>query len=136
MELREQLARAIAKRGEWETSSWLAEAEDVLEVIRPIIEERDALRAEIEALKKQAPAAFLIPGTITRDKLLAAANGRNSTALYLATGAQPAPSVPDGWKLVPIEPTRDMLDRMDLGGNMLYRYRAMLAAAPKPENKE
>lgn len=50
-------------------------------------------------------------------------------------GAQPAPSVPTGWKLVPIDPTRNMLDIMDLGSNMLYRYRALLAAAPKPEGE-
>src|SRR5690606_33647635 len=25
-------------------------------------------------------------------------------------GAQPAPSIPEGWKLVPIEPTHEMLD--------------------------
>ena len=47
--------------------------------------------------------------------------------------AQPAPSVPTGWKLVPIDPTRNMLDIMDLGSNMLYRYRALLAAAPEPK---
>lgn len=51
------------------------------------------------------------------------------------TGAQPAPIVPTGWKLVPIDPTRNMLDIMDLGSNMLYRYRALLAAAPKPEGE-
>jgi len=44
---------------------------------------------------------------------------------------QPASSVPTGWKLVPIDPTRNMLDIMDLGSNMLYRYRALLAAAPE-----
>jgi hypothetical protein len=50
---------------------------------------------------------------------------------YMGEPAQPAPSVPDGWKLVPIDPTRNMLDIMDLGSNMLYRYRALLAAAPE-----
>ena len=48
--------------------------------------------------------------------------------------AQPAPSVPTGWKLVPIDPTRNMLDIMDLGSNMLYRYRALLAAAPEAKS--
>ena len=32
---------------------------------------------------------------------------------------------------MPTDPTRIMLDCMDLGSNMLYRYRALLAAAPK-----
>ena len=47
--------------------------------------------------------------------------------------AQPAPSVPKGWKLVPIEPTPEMLasawgiDACDIAGT----YAAMLAAAPE-----
>ena len=55
--------------------------------------------------------------------------------------AQPAPSVPDGWKLVPIEPTQEMLDAGEdtfvssLSGtptsSPIAVYRAMLAAAPE-----
>ena len=56
------------------------------------------------------------------------------TALYTAP---PAPSVPDGWKLVPVEPTPEM---MRSGANVPLNkaarhnavYRAMLAAAPTP----
>ena len=52
--------------------------------------------------------------------------------------AQPAPSVPDGWKIVPVEPTFEMLDR---GSDQSYGYVsialdvwvAMLAAAPSQE---
>lgn len=64
MELREQIARALINEifggtndDVW--SSWFPEADAVLEVIRPIIEERDALRAEIDAMKKQEPVAYL-----------------------------------------------------------------------------
>ena len=52
-------------------------------------------------------------------------------------GAQPAPGVPDGWQLVPIEPTQEMLasawgiDSCDIDGT----YKAMLASAPKPEGE-
>lgn len=56
-------------------------------------------------------------------------------------GAQPAPSGPDGYKLVPIEPTRKMLDAGEdtfvssLSGtptsSPIAVYRAMLAAAPE-----
>ena len=46
--------------------------------------------------------------------------------------------VPDGWKLVPIEPTQDMVDAhidgMHLAG-FSRAYRAMLSAAPKPESE-
>ena len=60
------------------------------------------------------------------------------------TGAQPAPSVRDGWKLMPIEPTEEMLRAMTdpfiaiNGDNRTAfesAYKAMLAAAPKPEAK-
>ena len=55
-------------------------------------------------------------------------------------GAQPAPSVPDGWKLVPIEPTEDMLRAMTdpfiaINGDnrkaFEIAYTAMLSAAPE-----
>ena len=56
-------------------------------------------------------------------------------------GAQPAPSVPDGWKLVPIEPTQEMIDhvideRLDAlaagkDHTFIDIYKAMLAAAPE-----
>ena len=52
-------------------------------------------------------------------------------------GAQPAPSVPDGWKLVPIEPTDEMLRaiRAQRSGARKGRgdradWKAWLAAAP------
>ena len=41
-----------------------------------------------------------------------------------------AKMVQDGWKLVPVEPTSAMLIA---SGSTAPRYRAMLAAAPKPE---
>ena len=54
------------------------------------------------------------------------------------TGAQPAPSVPAGWKLVPIEPTPEMIDAWELApvceyADEVFRcaYDAMLAAAPE-----
>jgi hypothetical protein len=56
-------------------------------------------------------------------------------------GAQPAPSAPDGWKLVPIEPTYEMLEAGEGALVPTYTdtpvsvpddvYRAMLAAAPE-----
>lgn len=59
------------------------------------------------------------------------------------TGAQPAPSVPDGWKLVPIEPTEDMLRAMTdpfiaINGDnrkaFEIAYTAMLSAAPEAKS--
>ena len=60
-------------------------------------------------------------------------------------GAQPAQSVPDGWKLVPIWPTQEMinhviderLDALAAGKDHTFIdiYKTMLAAAPTPEAK-
>ena len=51
-----------------------------------------------------------------------------------------APRVPEGWQLVPKEPTEEMAreywtfnDRFDV--KMIDAWKAMLAAAPKPENE-
>lgn len=49
--------------------------------------------------------------------------------------AAPATGVPDGWKMVPIEPTQCMIDAHTEGmvsGGATRAYRDMLAAAPEP----
>ena len=68
-----------------------------------------------------------------------------STTAYAARfiramlAAQHATSVPGGWKLVPIEPTQEMLRALVDGANQYDSwnegYRDMLAAAPEPEAK-
>ena len=58
-------------------------------------------------------------------------------------GHVPAPAIPEGWQLVPVWPTHDMLHvvincrhfdvvQPEMAGKY---YRAMLAASPKPEDK-
>ena len=72
----------------------------------------------------------------------------DASPLYAHPGAQaqPAPSVPEGWKLVPIEPTHEMVKAcasaaraymQEYGENSPRRvmWAAMLAAAPKPEGE-
>jgi|GEM_PF-1932244 len=47
-----------------------------------------------------------------------------------------SPAIPDGWKLVPIEPTQEMVDAHISGmqsAGFIRAYREMLAAAPKPD---
>lgn len=54
------------------------------------------------------------------------------------TGKLPAPVVPEGWQLVPVEPTNEMihpLDQFMRPTSAREIYRAMLAAAPNPEAK-
>ncbi|HFH3797387.1 TPA: DUF551 domain-containing protein [Yersinia enterocolitica] len=50
-----------------------------------------------------------------------------------------SPEIPDGWKLVPIEPTQNMVDAhisgMQLAG-FSRAYRDMLATAPEPQNQQ
>ena len=55
---------------------------------------------------------------------------------YMGEPAQPTPSVPDGWKLVPVEPTFEMLDQGSDQSDgyvsiALDVWVAMLAAAPE-----
>ena len=49
--------------------------------------------------------------------------------------ARAALSVPAGWKLVPIEPTPGMLQAGEGAGRVGPAYRAMLAAAPSPQEQ-
>lgn len=49
-----------------------------------------------------------------------------------------SPVIPDGWLMVPVEPTEEMLAELCLvkgwtARALNARYQAMLAAAPKPE---
>lgn len=39
----------------------------------------------------------------------------------------PDPTIPEGWRLVPIDPTKEMLESVDIGPKT---YKALLAAAP------
>lgn len=60
-----------------------------------------------------------------------------SNDMPMFTAAQPAPIVPDGWKLVPVEPNWAMLSaaiKFHEGEAFLPAslYKAMLAAAPSP----
>lgn len=51
-------------------------------------------------------------------------------------GNQQSPVVPDGWQLVPVEPTVEMVKAAThsaVGFGTRAAYQAMLAAAPKPE---
>ena len=126
--------------------------------------EIDALRAKIEAMERQEPldagsdvfrSAFEAalkagnwPATRQGDGYRSpstqiawriAFSTVNRLKLYLATGAQahPAPSVPEGWKLVPIEPTPTMITAALESSHAInahraeHCYRAMLAAAPE-----
>lgn len=111
-----------------------------------IIEIRE-LRARIEAMERQEPYAFAVtfPETarvelvhnldeLYEDMITESYEVRK---LYLAPGALPAPSVLEGYKLVPIEPTPTMITAALESSHAInahraeHCYRAMLAAAPE-----
>lgn len=119
--------------------------------VKAVVAERDALQAKLTALEGQEPAAWvhvsnvLDPFTKTLPTKLSFEKDDTwafAKPLYSAAGAAP---VPEGWQLVPAEPTREQLIAAHdgpLGAEgeitqeneswLIDMYKAMLAAAPKP----
>lgn len=92
----------------------------------------EALRAAIEAAEKQEPVA--IAGGEYPCNVIWYAPVMAGTKLY----TRPQPAIPDGWQLVPVEPTGEMLQAAftyleDIDFIATGVYKAMLAAAPKQE---
>ena len=113
-------------------------------------DERDALQAKIKAMEKQEPVAQVgVHKTGGNAGIAWSARPLNEfdslpplcdgDKLYLAPGAQPTPIIPEGWKLVPIEPTPGMIDAAeyvdwgdaDVRGSCINAWDRMLAAAPE-----
>ena len=103
-----------------------------------------ALRARIEAMERQEPVKtqHRVPFVNSNGELVGYSvwiEGRGfdhwpHRSLYLAPGAQPAPSVPEGW------PTEEMtaafarvFNVRDQYGTFPQAFRAALAAAPEPK---
>ena len=107
--------------------------------------ENDELRAKIEAMERQEPVATVRINAINGNPSVDFVPGHHylhhNDRLYLAPGAQPAPSVPEGWKLVPTAESRHpgiykMLGALHAidntrGASEWESYAAMLAAAPE-----
>lgn len=77
--------------------------------LNAVTNERDALRAKIEAMERQEPVAWLHETRRDSDvvtdavkhvwgKAAVGSMAAYSIPLYLAPGAQPTPSIPEGWK--------------------------------------
>jgi len=119
------------------------------------LEERDTIRAKLAALQVNAG---LVDACGRYEAALMAAfpNGAHGEAFtqwnearkLLAKRAQAAPAVgvPDGYVLVPVEPTPEMIrqgritpctaDEMDADDDYRAVYKAMLAASAQPQQKE
>ena len=89
-------------------------------------EQRKAMEMALEAL-------------IRADRISGYPNNKEAiTAMRQALEQQPAaPAIPEGWKLVPVEPTKEMLDKGRIDNSIHGRtlaeacYRSMLNAAPE-----
>lgn len=131
------------------------EAGTLLDAIDTLGAERDQLRAELSAIRAQKPAAMMgwgDDGVWTdgdeKDIANAGCEGFETRTLYAAPPLASA-WVPEGWRLVPAEPTEAMVDagcreHTCVQGDSWYSdseisehdaidvFKAMLAAAPTP----
>lgn len=102
--------------------------------IHELTDERDALRAKVEQMEKQAPVGWLLDGDFYEVRQMSLYKDNEplpgQTALYALPGAQPAPSVPDdGFK-------RAVMEIKDVGYGAIFKHlicerAAELAAAPE-----
>ena len=86
-----------------------------------------------------------VPEEITEDDMALAsawAHGFNQCRAAMLQGADGnSPAIPDGWQLVPVEPTTNQwaagMQAFDSGVDKVTRvYKAMLAAAPQQEGSD
>ncbi|WP_312120303.1 hypothetical protein [Kosakonia cowanii] len=103
------------------------------------------------ALYAAAPAPVAVPDELTREEYKRRfieednfddtyrGGWKDYRAAMLKAGPVTAATVPDGWKLVPVEPTKEMIDAgwsyymTTKSPSSLGVYGAMLAAAPEQE---
>ena len=109
------------------------------ERLEDAIEELTALRAHIEKMEKQEPVGKIVAfgESLHEPSWRGGRLPPLMTELYALPGTQTqsTPSIPERWKLVPIEPTEEMLHALIDGANQYDAwkegYRDMLAAAPE-----
>ena len=97
----------------------------------------DDLRVKVAEMEQQEPVALVkwqVGGLVVH----LIGDAKPGDLFYTLPGAQSAPSVPDGWQLVPIEPTDEMLRAIRAqrsgarkGKGDRADWKAWLAAAPE-----
>ena len=136
-ELAELQATVARLREEVKTLRNTSVKEEVFDIV---CKERDQFKAEIERLKggQGEPVAEIAnkygdPEAFAERELRALVDIQKLPCNTMLYTSQPAPvSVPDGWKLVPLHPTMDMLDALmewNKVGNV-NAYNNILEAAP------
>ena len=102
--------------------AWRISYQSSEQAARAAYEECAELRARIEAMERQESVAWCATdetGTVI-EALGMNQSRRFDTALYLAPGAQPAPSIPEDWKPIPEKhPTFDLVDLRLADGSVL-----------------
>ncbi|WP_329038156.1 hypothetical protein [Pseudomonas aeruginosa] len=102
--------------------SWAEQAEQRLADWDEMRKERDAALARVEQ----------------QERTIAGMNEAHAKLAGLYEAAQAQHSVPEGWKLVPVEPTEDVLEAIHNGGyvgddqELRWFYQSILAVAPAP----
>lgn len=114
------------------------------------IEELEAqVRVMAELLRDAHPCVSYMINRIGQGDVLAHLNLIYERIDDALAGKLPEPAVPEGWQPVPVEPTTEMVEAYFAGKmeaqscthqqiareRVARDYRAMLAAAPKPEAK-
>ena len=126
--------------------AWRISYQSSEQAARAAYAECERLRAKVAEIERQEPVFWWRPcsdgtyegplhnNSIERVRKLSGA----WSPLYALPGAQPDQSVPDGWKLVPIEPTTDMICEMErqwMCGSQIdmakREWKAACAAAPE-----
>jgi len=107
--------------------------------LRETVKQRDALTADNVA-RAEVIGQLVWQYSASGIKPVQGSLNPASALLYdaLEVLRQPAPAIPEGWRLVPLEPTPEMLAEMCLVEGWTERalkaiYQAMLAAAPGEE---
>jgi hypothetical protein len=127
------------------TREWLKQTISELEQERdatPGVVNEDAVMA-LEAMRialaslEAEPVAWRCGSTVTVNKPVADDWKRRGFAFHPLYAALPASVVPNGWVLVPKEPTPAMLNAAWVSHGIYHAsaYRTMLAAAPQQEVK-
>ncbi|MEV1785950.1 hypothetical protein ABZR19_32770 [Pseudomonas aeruginosa] len=134
---------------------------ELLDSLRYMLEKceaHDAALARVAELERQQPVAWMhdqpnrvdvihrdvkdllqrVPGSSRGIYRPLDVSEHYTIPLYAAPVAQAQHSVPEGWKLVPVEPTEDVLEAIHNGGyvgddqELRWFYQSILAAAPAP----
>lgn len=106
----------------------LAEQQQPLCMAKRIEELESKYKAAMEVVRDLVELPYSTGGLMERLEV-------RERARDLLAGQVPTPAVPEGWQLVPVKPTEEILRAIRSCVLVESCYRAMLAAAPKLEAK-